>query len=211
MLELSVAIGMAGIFAGLGVGLQAEAQALQQAPDQLLTGDETPLGQSRGQMALALAHPQQGRFRIAADERLHQLLQGIQKPRLGLGRRLATATVAADPRAEHHRARAQVRQATADRAARNPARPRHRHHPAVPGRARFTGRKQSPPPLAQDRRKRLEAGLDGSGVDHPARIDDPVPKSRRIPDSFVAFSPHSRFFYSDSVARAQALTIPSCV
>ena len=40
MLELSVAVGVVGTFAGLAVGLQAEVEALQQAPDQLLTGDK---------------------------------------------------------------------------------------------------------------------------------------------------------------------------
>jgi hypothetical protein len=50
MLELSVAVGVVGTFAGLAVGLQAEVETLQQPPDQLLTGDEAPLGQRRGEM-----------------------------------------------------------------------------------------------------------------------------------------------------------------
>ena len=69
-------------------------------------------------------------------------------------------------RADLHGARPQVRQATTDRAARNPGCPRNRHHPAVTGRARFARREQPPPSLVQDRRKRIEASLDGSGVDH---------------------------------------------
>jgi hypothetical protein len=47
MLELGVTIGVAGPFARLTVGLQAEVETLQQPPDQLLTGDEAPLGQRR--------------------------------------------------------------------------------------------------------------------------------------------------------------------
>jgi hypothetical protein len=108
--------------------------------DQLLAGGEAPRRQRRRQMALAFAHPQQGRFRIAADGRLHQLVQGGQNPRLGLGRRLATAASSPNPRAEHHRAGTQVSQATIDRAARNPGCLRYRDHPATSGRARLAGR-----------------------------------------------------------------------
>jgi len=57
VLELGVAAGMAGTFACLGVGLQAEAEPAQQAADQLLASREASLAQRRRQMALALAHP----------------------------------------------------------------------------------------------------------------------------------------------------------
>src|SRR6202049_5363286 len=50
MLELRVAIRVAGPFARLAVGLQAEVEALQQAADQLMTGVEAPLGTRSGQM-----------------------------------------------------------------------------------------------------------------------------------------------------------------
>jgi hypothetical protein len=53
MLELGVAIGVVGTFACLAVCLQAEVEAFQQATDQLLTGDESPLRERRGEMALA--------------------------------------------------------------------------------------------------------------------------------------------------------------
>src|SRR5712672_3224360 len=56
---------MAGAFARLCIGLQAEAQTLQQSTNQLLARAEAQVGQRRGQVALALAHPQQGSFRIA--------------------------------------------------------------------------------------------------------------------------------------------------
>ena len=69
--------GWLAALAGLAVGLQAEAQAAQQPADQLLAGGEAPLGQRAGKMALALADPQQGRFRIAADRRLHQRLESL--------------------------------------------------------------------------------------------------------------------------------------
>ena len=196
VLELGVAVGMVGAFARLGIGLQAEAQALQQAADQFLAGGESPLRQRRGQMALALAHPPQGGLGIAADRRFDQLVQGIQNPRLCLGRRLAAAARSANPRAEHHRARTQVCQAAINRAARNPGRPRYRDHAAMSGRARLTGREQPPPSLVQDRLKRLEASLDGSDVDHSVRIDAPAGKSRPI-SGFVrcVLTVHSILFF----------------
>jgi len=77
----------------------------------------------------------------------------------------------------------------------------------VTGRPRLARREQPPLSLVQDWRKRLEAGLDGGDVDHPARISDPVEPSPPYPDSFVAFFQRSRFFSSDSVFQAQALSV----
>jgi hypothetical protein len=105
VLELRVPVGMAGAFARLCIGLQAEAQAFQQSANQLLACAEAQLSQRRGQMALALAHPQQSRLRIAANRGLHQIIQGVQKTRLYLGRRLAAATPSPNARTGHHRAR----------------------------------------------------------------------------------------------------------
>jgi hypothetical protein len=163
----------------------------------------------RRQMALALAHPQQGRFRIAADRGLHQVIQGFRKPRLCLGRRLAAAPVSANPRAEHDRTRTQVRQAAIDRAARNPRRPQYRNDPAMPGRTRLTGREQPPLSFVQNWLERLEASLDGGDVNHSVRISAPAVKSRQFPDSFVAFLSVPRFFSADSVVLAQALSGPA--
>ena len=75
VLELGVAVGVAGALARLGIGLQAEAQTVQQAADQLLVSGEIPLGQRRGQMTLALADPPQGSLGIIADRRLHEAVQ----------------------------------------------------------------------------------------------------------------------------------------
>src|ERR1700722_10620514 len=160
-------------------------------------------------MALALAHPQQGSFRIAADCGLHQVIQGFQKPGLCLGRWLAATPLSANPRAGHHRARTQVCQAAINRTARNPRRPRYRNDAAMSGRTRLTGREQPPLSLVQNWLKRLEASLDGGGVNHAVRISAPAAESPQIPDSFVAFLPVSRFFSADSVVLAQALSL-SC-
>ena len=208
VLELRVAVRMAGAFARLCIGLQAEAQTLQQSAHQLLASTEAQCGERRGQMALAFAHPQQGSLRIAADRGLHQVIQGFQKPRLCLRRRLAAAALPPNSRAAHHRARTQVGQAAIDRAARNPSRPRDRHDPATPGRTRLAGRKQPSISLIQNWLKRFKTSPDGSEVNHPVRIDAPASASRQFPDSFVAFLAVTRFFSSDSVALAQALSGP---
>src|SRR6202040_4036987 len=94
--ELGIAVRVARALAGLLVRLQAEAQAAQQPPDQLLAGGKAALGQRAGKMALALADPQQRRLRIATDRRLHQLGERLQQPRFGLGFRLAPATCSPD-------------------------------------------------------------------------------------------------------------------
>jgi hypothetical protein len=74
------------------------------------------------------------------------------------------------------------------------------------GRTRLTGRKQPPPSLVQNWLKRLEASLDGSDVNHQARISAPAIGSRQFADPFVAFLSVPRFFPSDSLILAQALS-----
>jgi hypothetical protein len=61
------------------------------------------------------------------------------------------------------------------------------------------------PALVQERRKRIETGLGGSGVNHRIRIDAPAAASPPYRDFFVAFSPPSRFFSSDLIVQAQTL------
>jgi len=87
VLELGVAVGVARAFARLAVGLQAEAQATQQAAHQLLAGGEALLRQSCRQTTLALADPQQGSFRdhrglttAPTRSRLPKVQVGSQSP-----------------------------------------------------------------------------------------------------------------------------------
>jgi hypothetical protein len=75
------------------------------------------------------------------------------------------------------------------------------------GRTRLTGREQPPLSLVQNWLKRLEASLDGSDVNHPVRISAPAAKSRQFPDAIVAFLSVCRFFASDSIVLARALTL----
>ena len=197
MLELSVAIRVIGAFARLAVGLQAEVEALQQAADQLLTGDETPLGQRRGEMALAQADPPQGGLGITADRRLHHFIQRVQDPWLRLGRSLLSAAPAANPFAAPHRPGAEIHQAAADGAAGNSGHPRNRSYSATAGSTGFTGSEQASVSLIEERSECIEAGLDAVLVDHSVRLNatsldlpdfsgfDCCVLARR-PDSFLA-------------------------
>ncbi len=78
VLELDVSVRVAGAFPGLGICPQTEVQSLQQATDQLLAGDEAPLGQRRRQMALALADPQEGCLGITTDRQFQRIFQRFQ-------------------------------------------------------------------------------------------------------------------------------------
>src|SRR5260370_28259241 len=118
--ELGVAIRVARTLAGLAVRLQAEAQAAQQPPDQLLAGGKAALGQRAGEMALALADPQARRLRIATDRRLHQLAERLPQPRFGLGFWLAPAPCTPPAIGRRVLSIAQFRHSPPNRAARNP-------------------------------------------------------------------------------------------
>src|SRR3984885_2752451 len=180
MLELSVAVGVVGAFARLAVGLQAEVEALQQAADQLLTGDEAPLGQRCGGMALARADPPQRSLWVTADRRLHQLIQSIQDPRLHHDRGLLSTTPAANPLAALHRPGPEVRQTAADCASGNSGGPRNRNNSAAAGSACFTGREQASVSFVAERSECIVAGPDGILVDHPATLDAKTPDSHRL-------------------------------
>src|SRR5580692_5716827 len=167
MLELSVAVGVVGSFARLVVGLQAEVETLQQAADQLLTGDEASLGQRRGEMALAQADPPQRSLRVTADRRLHQFLQSFQDPGLHLDRGLLSTTPAANPLAASHRPGPEVRQTAAYGASGNSGGPRNRNNSAAAGSACFTGREQASVSFVEERSECIVACPDGILVDHP--------------------------------------------
>ena len=171
VLELGVAIGVAGPLAGLGVGLQAEAQALQQPADQLVADREAALGQRPGEMALAPAHPQQRRLRIAADRRLRPARSAPPAGRAAdsiAGLAAAAARRTRPPR--RSLAAAQVGQAAADRAAGNAGGLRYRLHPATARRPRLARREQPSTALVNKRRDRRKARPDGDHVNHLVKM-----------------------------------------
>ncbi len=156
-------------------------------------------------MALAAAHPQQGGFGIAAGRRRHQLVQGLQKP--------GCVTVAA------------LRPPPGDGPAvpsgsapvRRSSRPRPIVLRAIPVPATPPRRRHGPPraprwrrtvaaALVEERRKRIEAGLDRGGVDHRNSVRENAAASQRFLDSFVAFLLPAGFFCSDSFVQARTLS-----
>src|ERR1700683_5431678 len=161
-------------------------------------------------MALALDDPQQRRLGIATDRGLHQIVQGLQKPRLHHDGRVAAPAAPPDSLAVLNRAAAQILQPAADRAARDAGCLQDSRNSSATCRARFAGRQQTPIPLAKKWRERIESSCYPCGVDHAPKVVYAAPASPCIPDSFVAFSPPHRVFSSDSVVQARALITKFC-
>jgi hypothetical protein len=84
--------------------------------------------------------------------------------------------------------------AVANETATTPPRPAPRASPAENNRRPFSSRGRA----------------DGSNIYRPVKIDAPTAASSKFPDSFVAFSPASRFFAFDSVVQAQTLSECLC-
>ena len=74
-LKLRIAVGMVGALFRFPICLQAVVHAPQQLRHRLMTDRMAGGGQRPRQRARALERPPQGRWRIAARERLHQRLQ----------------------------------------------------------------------------------------------------------------------------------------
>ena len=161
-------------FAGLAVGLQAEAQLAQQPSDQLLTGGETALCQGAGQVPLTPADPQQRRLGVATNSRLHQFGQRLQQPRFGFGLWPTAATRAAHAPGDLVLPVTQLAKATADGAAGDARHRRHRGHATAACSMSLTRRPQSTLAFAEEWGEGFEAGLDGDGVNHPATLVRPA-------------------------------------
>jgi hypothetical protein len=187
--ELGIAIGVAGPFARLAVGLKREAEMPQQPADQLMADHEAALGQRAGEMTLALADPQQRRLRITPNGRLDELAKRFQQSGVPVDRRLASAAGAANSAAEMVLAAAQLGQSAADGATSHRGRRAHRLDPAATRRQRLARRNHSPPALVKERRDGLKARFDGGDIDHRLKIPtSPLLKYLYL-DSFIAFFP----------------------
>ena len=119
MFELGVAIRMRRPLKGFLVGLKAEPQVSEQAADQFLTGRIAAIRQRPDEVALTLAHPEQRRFGIATDRRLHKVTKRLHEARLCLGLWLATAAGTTDAADQRAMCIPQIREAAPDRATRN--------------------------------------------------------------------------------------------
>jgi hypothetical protein len=149
VLELRIAVGMLRALAGLAVGLTAIVQLAQQHADQLLAHLEALLAQHRGDVALAPTDPAQRRLRIASDRALDQPFERRQKTRLTFNGSLAATATPSDTRAQLIAPSLQFRNATIDRAPRDPRCRRNRRHPATAQFQRLVRRKQSTSPFVQ--------------------------------------------------------------
>src|SRR5271157_3255208 len=92
VLELGVAIRMAGSFLGLAIGLQTVPDLMQQLGHHAVTGAVPLPPQFLSQLAYALTSPAQRRFRVASGGRLHQPLQIAAQARILRHRLLAPTT-----------------------------------------------------------------------------------------------------------------------
>ena len=191
VLELGIAIGMAGPLARLAVGLKRETETPQQPADQLMAGRKAALGQRAGEMPLAPADPQQRRLRIAANGRLDKLGKRFEQSGLPVNRCLAAAPGPADPPAEMVLAAAKLDQSATDRAARHRGRRAYRLDAAAARRQRFARRNQPPTPLVKERRDRVKARLDGGDINHPIKISTETNRGDLYRDSIVTFFTNS--------------------
>jgi hypothetical protein len=141
----------------LGVALQAEAIAAQQAAHRGRRHPMPPPGQLAGQLPQRPGRPPQRRFRVAALVRLHQRQQ--RSHQAGIQARGALAAPAAAPHpplSERLPPPPEPEDARADGGLADPGHPGHGPHPAMPQQPR-PGRQQQPPlPLVQVRHQHLE-------------------------------------------------------
>jgi len=185
--ELGIAIGMAGPFARLAVGLKREPETPQQPADQLMADHEAALGQRASEMTLALADPQQRRLPIAPNGGLDKFANRFKQPGLPVDRRLAAAAGAASPAAEMVLAAAPLGQPATDGAPSHRSRLAHRLDPATTRRQRLARRNQPPPALVKERRDGGKARLDGGDIDHRLKIPSAPLLDYPYLDSFIAF------------------------
>ena len=175
--------GVVGTFlAGLAVGLQAEVETFRAArPTSFLTGDEAPLGQRRGEMALARADPPQRLPRGHRGSTAPPVHSKLPRSRAGSRSRASVRPPCGEPaRCTADRPGPEVRQAAAYGAAGNSGGPRNRGNSAAPGSACFTGREQASVSFIEERSECIVAGPDGILVDHPARLHAKTPDAHRL-------------------------------
>jgi hypothetical protein len=189
VLELRIAVGMEGAFARLGIGLQAEAEAVQQPADQLVAGG-SPCSASAADKGrwLVLTHSSAA----SGSPRMEDCTNACKASRspgwvsvAGLlpppTRRTRSPSRAARKSARPHPIVLRAMPVARDTAA----------TPPPPRRARFARRQQAAFSLVKKGRKRLVTGHHGSGVDHARRVHPPAAASRPFLDSSVAVLPSS--------------------
>src|SRR5664279_3684328 len=95
--ELPVAVRVLLALDGLGVALQAVAQAVQQLAHAHVADRMPVAGQGIGEVPRRLGRPPQRRHRVPSRDRVDQSLQRCRQPGVGFGQGLAPAPGPADP------------------------------------------------------------------------------------------------------------------
>src|SRR5271169_5711696 len=190
----------------LAVGLATVVQLPQQLADHALADLEAKRGQLLDEVTLTAADPAQRRAGIAANGVLDQFLQRRRQPGLPGHRALAASAGPAQPGAQFIATAPQFRNASLDRAARQPGCARGRGDAARALRQRFVGGEQSPGAFIEEDRCFPPTRADVGDVDHTATLAD---ASRVAPskfsDSIRALLAAPRFVYFAASPKGTAL------
>ena len=150
MFELSVAVRVRRPFAALAHRLQPIAKLVQQSAHRRRAHLPARARQRRGELRPTLARPPQRGLRVAAGQRVNQLLQRLLDARLGLLDVGASRARAADS-TELGAARFQLPAPLADSRTRQSGRIRHQRIASIPDGTRFRGRPYTTPALIEKR------------------------------------------------------------
>ena len=150
---LRVAVGVRRAFVALPRCLQTVAQLVEEAAERRRTHPPPLLSQRGRQLRATLARPPQGRHGVAAGQRVHQRLQGVQETGLRVLKVRAPGAHAALP-IGGRAAACQLPPASPNRQAREPGRRRHRRIAPVADGPRLRRRPHAATARVQDRRDR---------------------------------------------------------
>ena len=166
VLELLVAVGVAGPFQRFAVGLQAVTPFMQQLGDHPMAGLMPQPLEVFGQFPYALAGPAQRRLWIPTRHGIYQLLQIAFQGAVFVNRSLAPATSTAHSFHSLGRRFSQFLGAFDNRPTRHAGRSRHHRVAAETDRGTLGGREQPPHPLIQERFESLESSTNRQLVSH---------------------------------------------
>jgi hypothetical protein len=175
--ELGIAVGVLLPFQGLGVGLQAVAEVVEQLPDEAVADRESLLDQGLGQVTGALASPPQRGHRIAAGLRGDQAIQGLQDRGVLVAEALAASPEAPDTTAGEERG-IELLRCRLDRRARDARGPTDPRDAAVTQGACFGGEEEPPLPLVEAGEDRGELPFEFLIGSHPGIMGHSVSQEK---------------------------------
>ena len=168
--ELRVAVGVAGAFERLAVGLQAVAHVVEQLRHGLVADPVATPSELGREVADAPGRPAQGGLGIAPRGGLDERLQVRAQGRVALLDGRSPGARPPDPAAVQALAGADIGHPTRHRRAREAGRPCDGRHPTPSDGERLGSRRQAPGPFVEQRGHRLVPGCDGRLIDHPCII-----------------------------------------